>query len=280
MLLNAVILILQETLEAALLISVLCAICRMQEQKFTILGAGLLAGLLCAFIYAINLQTVSEWFDYVGQEVVNALLQSAITVLIAIFFWGMLRRQGSSELSVSGSRPLSMPGYMLAAAMIIMLAVTREGSEIVLYIGGLIQQVEHLQAVWMGTSLGLGIGISIGVLLYYGLLGLPRRWGQSVSFFLLALFAGNMLSQAVMLLTQADWIPSTRPVWDSSAWLPEQDLMGQLLYALVGYESTPSFWQVLAYVAGFVGVAAVVILARPSQDSVGAGPEAGSEARA
>ncbi len=280
MLLNAVILILQETLEAALLISVLCAICCMQKQKFTALGVGLMAGFVCAFIYAFNLQTVSEWFDYVGQEVVNALLQSVITILIAVFFWDMLRRQNSSEQAVAGGRPLSMPGFMLAAAAIIMLAVTREGSEIVLYVGGLIQQTEHLQAVWMGTSLGLGIGISIGVLLYYGLLGLPRRWGRWVSIFLLALIAGNMWSQAVMLLTQADWIPSTQPLWDSSAWLPEQDLMGQLLYALVGYESTPSPWQVLAYLAGFVLVAAVVILAWPSQDPGGAGSGVGSGARA
>lgn len=267
MLLNAVILILRETLEAALLISVLSAVCCMQKQKFIGLLIGLLAGFLCAYVYAANLQTVSEWFDYVGQEAVNALLQSAITVLIAIFFWDLLRRKSPSRPTVADRERLPMPGFMLAAAVIVMLAVTREGSEIVLYVSGLIQQADHLQAVWMGTSLGLGIGISVGCLLYYGLLGLPPRWGRRVSIFLLALFAGNMLSQAVMLLAQADWIPSTQAVWDSSAWLPEQNLVGQLLYALVGYEATPSLWQVMAYLAGFVLVAIVVVLAWISQGS-------------
>jgi high-affinity iron transporter len=164
----------------------------------------------------------------------------------------------------------------MVAAAIIMLAITREGSEIVLYLGGLVQQQDHLQAVLMGATLGFGIGLSIGFLLFYGLLGLKPRWGERAATFLLALFAGNMLSQAVMQLTQADWIPATQALWDSSNWLPEQSILGQLLYALVGYESTPSLWHVLAYLVGFGAVIVVVVLFRPKLGPGGTATSAGA----
>src|SRR5690606_15266159 len=96
--------ILQETLEAALLISVLAAVCYMHRMKFTWLLVGMIAGAVFASIYAVNLQAVSEWFDYVGQEVVNATLQGAITVLIGMFIWS-LPRQHSRHADRSTSSP-------------------------------------------------------------------------------------------------------------------------------------------------------------------------------
>jgi high-affinity iron transporter len=57
-----------------------------------------------------------------------------------------------------------------------------------------------------------------------------------------------MVSQTIQLLTQADFISSPSARWDSSFIVDERSLFGQLLYALIGYESTPSFVQVVCYV--------------------------------
>lgn len=267
MLLNAVILILQETLEAALLISVLAAVCYMHRMKFTWLLTGMITGSVFASIYAMNLQAVSEWFGYVGQEVVNAILQGTITVLIGMFIW-LLPRQHSRYANAATPAPVIGSVFvMCVAATIVMLAITREGSEIALYLSGIIQHEEHLQAVLMGSGLGFGIGLSIGFLLFYGLLGLSPEWGWRVTGFLLALLAGNMLAQAVLQLTQADWIPATQAIWDSSAWLPEHTVLGRLLYALLGYEATPSFWYVLAYLVGCVAIIVLLFWCRPAPSS-------------
>ena len=59
-----------------------------------------------------------------------------------------------------------------------------------------------------------------------------------------------MLSHAVQILTQADWLPAQRIIWDTSSWLSETSVLGQLLYAVMGYEATPTANQVLAYVLG------------------------------
>lgn len=260
MLSNAVILILQETLEAALLISVLATVCHLHRIRYHWLLWGLVGGLVLASIYAWNLQRVSEWFDYVGQEVVNAGLQAAISLLLVVYFAVLPRSLAGSGASEASTGPDRTRPALMAATGIVMLTVSREGSEIVLYLGGLLRQKDHVQAVLMGSGVGFGIGLSIGFLMFYGLLGLAPKWASRVAAFLLALFSGNMLSQAAMQLIQADWLPATQPVWDSSALLPEQSVMGQLLYALVGYEATPPAWYVATYAAGFLGVAAAILL--------------------
>ncbi len=258
MLSNAVILILQETLEAALLISVLAAVCFLHRIRYSWLLWGLAGGLVLASIYAWNLQQVSEWFDYVGQEVVNATLQVAISLLLVVFYAVLPRLPVTPRVDEAPRAQAGRRFAVLAAAGIVMFTITREGSEIVLYLSGLLRQEDHMKAVLMGSGVGFGIGLSIGFLMFYGLLGLAPKWASRAAAFLLALFSGNMLSQAAMLLMQADWLPASQPVWDSSAWLPEQTVMGQLLYALVGYEATPPPGYVVAYAAGFLVVAVTI----------------------
>jgi high-affinity iron transporter len=250
MLLNSVILVLQETLEAALLISVLLAISYQRWSRISWLLYGLSGGITLSLWYALQMGAVSEWFDYMGQEVVNAMLQNLIMLLIVVCTWAFFKSRRVSALGDPSQHDRFAAIYGFSAAGAVALSITREGSEVFLYLSGFFRQSEHFQAVMIGSSLGFGIGVSIGTLLFYGLLSLPGGWRVKVPIFLLALFAGNMLSQAALQLTQADWISSAYALWDTSSWLPENSIAGQLLYALVGYESTPTTIQVIAYVIG------------------------------
>lgn len=242
MLLSSVILLLQETIEAAVLFAVLAALASMIKYRKAWLFWGLAGGLLLAYLYAGNMGIISTWFDYVGQEIVNAVLQISITLALAALAW-----------TIAPSRPESGNCAVLfwpLAALAVVLAVTREGSEVFLYLGGFLHQGDKLQAVLMGSGIGFSIGLSLGFLLFYSLVGLPGKWAPGVSLLLLALFAGNMLAQAALQLIQADWISSASPLWDTSGWVQEQSITGQLLYALIGYEATPSAAQVASYLAG------------------------------
>ena len=250
MLLNSVILVLQETLEAAFLISVLLAISYRQWSRIAWLPFSLSAGFILSLWYALKMGAVSEWFDYMGQEVVNATLQILIMLLIVFCTWAFFKSRHVDDGGDLSRHSRFAAMFTFSAAGAVALAITREGSEIFLYLSGFFQQSEHFQPVIIGSSVGFGIGVSIGILLFYGLLNLPGSWRVRVPMYLLALFAGNMLSQAALQLTQADWISSAQALWDSSGWLPENSVVGQLLYALVGYEATPSGIQVIAYVIG------------------------------
>jgi high-affinity iron transporter len=255
MLLNSVILVLQEILEAALLLSMLLLVVKLIESanqaavvRRSWIWSALACGVVFAWTYAWYMPTIAEWFDYVGQEVTNAFCQVVTIMFLLVFIYG-IRKQGS---------PPDHRRAMVASICLIIvvaLAIMREGSEIVLYLNGITGQPEAVTPVILGAILATGIGVSCGVLLYYAGVVISRGIALRIALVLLALFAGNMASQAVLLLTQADWLPYTAELWDSSSLLPEYSVAGQLLYALVGYEATPSLLQLLAYVAAFIMIA-------------------------
>jgi high-affinity iron transporter len=256
MLLSSVILVLREVLEAALLFSLLMALSRRLRISFRWVWVALLAGLLGAAIYGFNIDRVSDWFDGVGQEVVNALLQIVIYVLLC----------GLAVLAVRNARvrSASVRTIVLVMTATLSLAVVREGSEIMIYLSGFLQVPDLLLPVLAGSVIGAGIGISVGTVFYYALLNLGRRAAGLTGAVLLSLVAAGMIAQAVQLLIQADWLPSQYPLWDSSWLVEEQTVTGQLLYALVGYEATPTLLQIVFYVAAIgVLVSAVVLLGRP-----------------
>lgn len=249
MFLSTVILVLQEILEAALLVSVLLVLSRLltrsSQEKLHIASAwlptGMVAGLAGAWLYAAVTPAVSQWFDYVGLEVVNASIQVLILLALALFcfmFTGTNRQSRTPLLGVLA--PVLM-------GIIVALGITREVSEIILYMNGVLADPLNVSPALLGALMAAGIGISSGIVLYYLILSLPVAWSYRACMALLALFAGNMASQATLLLTQADWLPYTRELWDSSGFIPEYSVTGQLLYALVGYEANPSLFQAVLY---------------------------------
>lgn len=256
MFLSSVVLILQEILEAALLVSVLLAFTRVNRLHPAWVFVGLALGCLGSLLLSLNMATVSEWFDYVGQEVVNASMQYAITLLLALL-----------ALCYTTGKPRLRPWLFVCMVVSVAFSLTREGAEVFIYIEGVLNQPPHIRPTLTGAGIGAGIGISVGVLLYYALLWLPKRWIAPCCLLLLALIGGNMSSQATLLLTQADWLPATAKLWDSGQWLPENSIPGHLLYALIGYEATPSVLQGIAYAAGIVLVLALAGVGRQQRSN-------------
>ena len=77
-------------------------------------------------------------------------------------------------------------------------------------------------------------------LLYRGLLTIPVRHLFSVTGAMIALLAAGMAGQAAAILSGADLIPTWGlDVWNSSALLPENSLIGRTLHVLIGYSERP-----------------------------------------
>lgn len=254
MLLTAVIIVLREVLEAALIVSVLLALSGTLpvSRRWAVWGIGL--GLLGAVVYAAGTATVSDWFDGVGQEVVNALIQFFIYFCLLLF---VLLFHRSRERDLPTANVLSR-----LMVVTVSLAIMREGSEIFIYLSSFTSDPELLEPILLGGMVGAGIGISVGVLAYYLLLNVNRAWSPYISVAVLALVAAGMIGQATLLLIQADWLPAQAPLWDSSAWVPEDSVTGQLLYALIGYEATPTPIQALAYFGGLLLPLLLIVLNR------------------
>lgn len=248
MLLNAVIIILREVMEASLIISLFLAFSQRHRINRFWLVSALPVGLISAIIYAMSIVTVSQWFDGVGQEIVNATIHSLIYLMLLLLV--VLSFQTEMQSYKKVMRCLMFIGVVLASI--------REGSEIILYIHGFISRPELLKPVLFGGAIGAGIGVSIGVFFYYLLVNISKRAGITLGILLCLLVAGGMVLQATQLLSQADWLPSQYPLWDTSYWVSESSMIGQLLYALVGYEATPTAIQVISYITA---VSSICILA-------------------
>ncbi len=162
MLLTSVILVLQETLEAALLFSILAVISLQSGARPRAwLPAGIVLGAVLALVYALNLRRISEWFDYVGQELTNAALQIAMTAaILALVAW--LGRAGARDSAAQRDRRV----FDLLCVIVIALAITREGSEVLVFLGGFLAGADALRAVLLGSGIGFGIGVSVGFLLF------------------------------------------------------------------------------------------------------------------
>ena len=244
MILSSVIIVLREVLEAALLISLLLALSHFLRIPSRWLLVAIAIGLIGAALYAHYLGPISDWFDGTGQEIVNAVLQIvlAIMLLVCVPLWILRKYFNALTLCMTAS---------------ITMAIVREGSEIVVYVSGFMSSRELFLPVLLGGAIGLGIGASVGALTYFALSSLEQRPFTIAVLSLSALVAAGFTSQAMNLLIQADWLTATNPVWDSSSWLPEDTVVGQLLYALIGYEATPTLIQVLVYSSVIVGFAVV-----------------------
>jgi len=252
MLVNSVVIVLREVLEAALMVSVLLAVSRLLQLGTRWLVYALVLGGIGAAAYGRFINPISELFDGVGQELVNAALQYAVFAALAVTAFLTARQRGKPCAGDS-----MLPTLM---AISVALAVTREGSEILIYVSGFVQMSDVLSSVAIGSLAGAAIGFSVGVLFYYLLLAMAPLHALLLSLVLLGLAASGMSAQATGLLIQADWIAIAGPIWDSSAIIAEDSLTGQLMYALVGYEASPSATEAGIYAASAAVMAVSVVI--------------------
>ena len=249
MLLDAVIIVLRETLEAGVLVSVLLTIGNQHQlgQRWLILA--FMAGLAGALIYARNMGVVSNWFEYVGQEVLNGIIQ--YSVYLCLLFICLLV---SSRSSVK-SRVL-----MGLLTLTVVLALIREATEIMIFFSGFIGNSEALSKAVTSGFIGLMIGLSVGALCYFSIMSLKFRWIKPAQVFVLSLVGAGMVAQATQLLIQADWLPSLAPLWDTRNILPEASIPGQLAYAIFGYEATPTPIEAWLFLGALLSIPLAIVL--------------------
>lgn len=248
MLLDIIVIVLRETLEASILIAVLLSVSQNQGIKFSWVPITLLAGLIGGIVYGRSLGVISDWFDYAGQEVFSAGLQLSAYVLICM----LIPLQWQQAPSCKGLMRFLM-------SVIVFTALIREGGELYIFYSGFLQKEEIILRALTSGFVGLSVGLSVGALVYYALVVRELSKANAIHAVVLTLVAAGMVVQATQLLTQVDWISSGEPLWDSNWLVAESSVIGQVSYAIFGYEATPSFAEVSAYGLSIIGVIVVIL---------------------
>lgn len=254
MLIDSVIIVLREIMEAAFLVSILLAVTNVLRLSATGLRSAALLGLCSAVLFSLLLPRVFDWFGGVGYELANVSVQllTYLAIMAIIASLGLLRFGPPSS-------PRAQAALRCFMAAAVVLAMTREGAEILLYFGSVSAQEGATSDAVTGAVIGIGVGFSAGTLFYYLQLAQRPPAALATGAVLLALIGSGMCAQATLLLIQADWLPAQAPLWNSSRWLPESSPLGQLLYASIGYEATPSPLVVGIYLASIVIALAVAL---------------------
>jgi high-affinity iron transporter len=249
----AALIVFRESLEAALFVGIVAAATRQLAGRTRWLGAGVGAGLLGAVILALLANNVNDWFDGLGQDMVNiAVLSLALAMLLWHCIWvsshGREMAMGAHNLGLSVQQGERKPWALMGA---VALAVLREGAETVLFDGGALAGTQTSTGqVLASIAVGVGLGVAVGVVIYTGLARIPARHLFTTTNVLIAILAGSIDSQLVKALAQAGLIERwTSPLWDTSHWLAPDSALGTLLHALVGYDARPSAAQLGSYAA-------------------------------
>jgi len=255
MLATAVI-VFREVMEAALIVSLVMAATTGIHGRNLWIAIGIAGGVIGAGIVATFAGAISDLASGMGQEVFNAAI-----MFLAVFMltWHCVwmskhgRELADSARAVGkevqeGRKPLA------ALAVVVGVAVLREGSEVVLFLYGIAVGGEN-QAGQMaiGGVLGLAAGVALGAAMYFGLLQIPTKRLFAVTNLLIILLASAMASHGVAYLVNADYLPSWgHSIWDTSWLLSDKSLFGKMLHSLIGYTARPEGIQIAAYVATFV----------------------------
>jgi high-affinity iron transporter len=249
--LAALVIIFREILEAGLIVGVVLAASRGVPGRNGAVTLGVLAGILGATIVALFATRISNAFDGRGQELfVAGILLFAVVMLAWHVVWmAEHAREMTQELRKLGSDVALGKQSLFALGAAVAIAVMREGSEIVLFMMGIIMQGKDTAgALLLGSGLGLLLGAGVSLVLYLGLAAIPLKRMFSVTGALVTLLAAGLAASAVQQLSNAGLLNVfDTKVWDTS-WLLSQDgWVGRVLHVLIGYMDRPTGMQLIAY---------------------------------
>jgi high-affinity iron transporter len=242
--LNALIVVWRESLEAMLVVGVLLAWIARQpepEQLRRAVWSGLTVGVGLAVVLAWITFAVQSQFAGESLEIFQlAMVLFAAALIVQMVFW--MHRHGrhmKRELETQAEQARGTLGI----AAITALAVAREGAETVVFLYGLGLEADGgaLASLLLAAASGLLLAGLTAWLVARGARFLNYRTLFRVSEIMLLVIAGALLAGGIDRMTSLDWLPSlVDPVWDSSAIVDDAAGAGRLLADFLGYRSRPT----------------------------------------
>jgi high-affinity iron transporter len=271
----SLIIVFREAMEAGLIVGIVLAATEGVRGRGRWIAGGIAAGVAGASLVAAFAAALSNAFEGAGQEVFTAAILCFAVLMLSWHILWMSRhaRAMAAELRQVGQAVRLGQRSLAALAVVVAVAVMREGSEVVLFLYGVVVAT-HTGAVALATggAAGLAMACATSWLLYRGLVIIPLHRLFQVTNGLIALLAAGMAGQAAAILHSADLLPGWgEQLWNTSFILADDSFLGRSLHALVGYSARPSGIQVAAWIATLtVLVVASRTVSRPRLRAVAA----------
>ncbi len=245
-------LVFREVLEAALIVSIVCAATRGVSRRGIFVTAGIGLGVVGALLVAVGAGFIANLAGGAGQDVFNAAVLLAAVLMIGwhVVWMSAHGREMALEMQAVGGAVKAGSRSLAVLLTVVSLAVLREGSEVVLFLYGMAAGGIGAAGLVGGIALGVGGGALVGFALYFGLLRIPLQHFFSVTNAMLILLAAGLASAAAGFLVQSDLLPAWgTQVWDTSHILSDDSVLGRTLGILIGYKAAPAGIQIALYLA-------------------------------
>jgi high-affinity iron transporter len=245
----------RESVEALLVVGILYAWLSHGDDSarrgLPYLWAGVGAGLLAAVALGAALVGFSEFLSGDAADYFQTgMVLIACVLIVQMVLW--MKRHGRT-LKRDMERSLqahTRDGNGWGIAVLVALAIAREGSETAIFLYGL---GFGQSGTVKGTDLiAIVLGFGLALLTFY-LLQLGGRifsWRQffRVTEIMLLLLAAGLLQTGVDKLIDKEILPlGVTQLWNTSALLDDSSTVGSLVAALTGYRAHPSLTNLVAY---------------------------------
>jgi high-affinity iron transporter len=259
--LTALLIMLREGFEAALVVAIVYAYIRRIDRPDLVapmwqgMAAAAAVSIAAGIVVHLTVENLSGQPRLLAFAAVSLL---AVVVLTWMIFW--MRRQAHlirGELQHNVDLAIASRGDVRLAVMTVaFLAVAREGLEAALFLIAA-ATTEDGWAVLIGGLIGLAGASALGALVVLGGRRIPMRQFFTVTGLILIVFAAGLVSRTVLWLQAAGELGTVwNNVYDLTAyrWLTVSTESGKFLGAMFGWDPRPSIEQVVAYLLFLVTV--------------------------
>jgi high-affinity iron transporter len=254
----------REGLEATLVVVIILLYLKKSNNqnysKFVYLG--IFAAIIASIIFAIIFSVILEGFTGSLEEIFEGytFIISGIFIITLVVWISKegpklkLHLEEKVEQSIEGNKLLSI-------SILTFTIIFREGIELVLLLTGAMAVGSLNQTdIILGSSIGLGLALIIGLLTFYGIKTINISKFFKATNYILILFAAGLITFGIHEFIEAGVVnPIIEEMWNIKHILPETfpddnpstplwlEIIGSLMKALFGYNANPSLLEVIVY---------------------------------
>jgi high-affinity iron transporter len=253
---------LREGLEASLIVGILVAYLVKIGRRDVLskiwvgVSVAVVASLAVGALLVFGLTTLSPEVEPFIAGAMSILATGLVTWMI--FWMARTARNLRGNLHTDIEKNLAGAGWGLV--LLAFFAVGREGIETAVFIWAAAQATQNTALPFLGAVLGLGISVTLGYLIYRGMVRLNLAKFFTWSGALLIIVAAGVLVNGFGDLQEVGVFPGANAIaFDISSAVPEESWYGSLLKGIFGFSAVMNWLQVALWFA-FVGVTLTLFL--------------------
>jgi high-affinity iron transporter len=253
---------LREGLEASLIVGILVAYLVKIDRRDVL--PKIWVGVIAAIVLAIAVGTLLTFGLATLPPDVEPLIAGIMSILATglvtwmIFWMARTARDLRGNLRNDIDKHLAGAGWGLV--LLAFFAVGREGIETAVFIWAAAQVTQNSVLPLLGALLGLAISVTLGYLIYRGMVRLNLSKFFTWSGALLIVVAAGVLVNGFGDLQEIGIFPGVNTIaFDVAAAIPEESWYGSLLKGIFGFSAVMNWGQVVLWIA-FVGVTLALFL--------------------